>query len=207
MSAILSQRCLELNKNRTAMGTLTVQDAIIKLTSTYDDGTPKAKVICPETMEAFTWSDWASLSEIMTNGDDLLHSSHAYYKVPEVIVLTRYEKVRRPKLHFSRRNIFKRDKMTCQYCGDQPGSEELNIDHVVPRAQGGITSWENCVLSCVDCNRRKRDRTPHQANMVLLSKPKKPDTGNIFKFDLGNRPLKSWKAFISEAYWNVELED
>ena len=68
---------------------------------------------------------------------------------------------------FSRRNIFKRDRYVCQYCGSQPGSEELTIDHVVPRSQGGVSSWTNCVLACMTCNKRKADRTPEQAGMML----------------------------------------
>ena len=75
----------------------------------------------------------------------------------------------------------------------------------MPRAQGGLTTWENCVLACVECNRKKRDRTPSQAGMKLLSIPKKPDL-KFFRFDTVT-PLKSWKAFIDSAYWSVELEN
>ena len=84
-------------------------------------------------------------------------------RVPEVIVLAEYDRLPTAAVTFSRRNIFKRDHWTCQYCGAQPGSEELTIDHVLPRSQGGISTWENCVLACVACNKRKADRTPEQA--------------------------------------------
>ena len=105
---------------------------------------------------------------------------------------------------FSRRNVFKRDKLTCQYCGKQPGGEELTIDHVVPRAQGGRSSWTNCVLACVDCNSRKAARTPSEARMKLHKQPVRPNWKPIYAQRM-NR-IQSWNNIISEAYWNVELE-
>ena len=71
--------------------------------------------------------------------------------------------------------MFKRDHYTCQYCGVQPGGEELTIDHVVPRSQGGTSTWENCVLACVTCNKRKADRTPQQAGLKLRQAAGSPD--------------------------------
>lgn len=204
MSAILTtKKCLVLNKNWTPVGTVTLQDAIIKLFSTYDDGTPKARIIEPSSYQTFTWDDWSKLRPLVT--DEKIAASNMNFKIPEIILLSRYEKLPRPKVHFSRRTLYKRDKLKCQYCGCQPGSEELTIDHVVPRAQGGMTTWENCVLACVDCNRKKRDRTPKQACMKLLTEPKKPDM-NFFRFDT-IKPVKSWEAFLGEAYWNVGIGD
>jgi hypothetical protein len=204
MSAILSNRkCLVLNKNWTPVGTVTLQRAIIMLFSTYDDETPKARIIDHETYQAFTWEDWAKLRPSMT--DEKIAAANMFFKIPEVILLSRYEKLPRPKVHFSRRTLYKRDKLTCQYCGHQFPSEELTIDHVIPRAQGGVTAWDNCVLACVACNRRKANRTPKQANMKLLKEPKKPDT-NLFRYD-SLKPVKSWEAFLGEAYWNVGIGD
>ncbi len=72
-------------------------------------------------------------------------------------------------------SLFKRDKMGCQYCGKQPGSEELTIDHVVPRAQGGQSTWTNCVLASIDCKSKKADRTPSKTPMRLRKEPVRPD--------------------------------
>jgi 5-methylcytosine-specific restriction endonuclease McrA len=105
---------------------------------------------------------------------------------------------------FSRRNVFKRDHYACQYCGIQPGSEELSIDHVIPRSHGGTSSWENCVLACVACNKRKADRTPQQAGMKLSRQPVRP-TWKPF-YAAHRVRIASWAKFVSEAYWNVELE-
>ena len=105
---------------------------------------------------------------------------------------------------FSRRNIFKRDRFTCQYCGVQPGSEELTLDHVIPRAQGGESRWENCVLACLTCNKRKADRTPQQAGIRLKHEPVKPTWNPLYTAH--ELRIESWSKFVSEAYWNVELE-
>lgn len=81
---------------------------------------------------------------------------------------------RQLRLPCSRRAVFARDRETCQYCGQQPGRANLTMDHVIPRSQGGQTTWENVVTACRDCNHRKGGRTPEQANMVLLSTPRQP---------------------------------
>ncbi len=76
---------------------------------------------------------------------------------------------------FSRRNVAKRDHYTCQYCGAQPGAEGITIDHVVPRSQGGTSSWTNCVAACETCNAKKSDRTPDRAGMKLRRRPFRPE--------------------------------
>jgi 5-methylcytosine-specific restriction endonuclease McrA len=173
------------------------------LFSYYVDGEPKARVIEPGSYQTMTWEDWSKLKVLAT--DEVIQGARIQFKIPEIILLSRYDKLPQPKVHFSRRNLYKRDGMTCQYCGDMPGSQELTVDHVIPRAQGGDTSWENCVLACVKCNRRKADKTPKQAHMKLAKTPKKP---HLRMFNLGSmKPCESWRAFISEAYWNIEMGD
>jgi 5-methylcytosine-specific restriction endonuclease McrA len=111
-----------------------------------------------------------------------------------------------PAAVFSRRNLFRRDHNQCQYCGLRPGTAELSIDHVFPRSRGGKSSWENCVLACMDCNRRKRDRTPEEAGMRMLKRPEKPRWSPVLEVPVG-RVRQSWERFVSEAYWNVKLEE
>ena len=81
----------------------------------------------------------------------------------------------------------------------------MTIDHVTPRAQGGLSTWENCVLACVACNARKANRTPEQARMKLRKVPHRP----AWKPHYGASGLRieSWSRVLSEAYWNVTLED
>ena len=96
-------------------------------------------------------------------------------EIPLVIRLVRYIKIpRRLRLPCSRRGVLMRDRETCQYCGAQPGRAHLTVDHVVPRSRGGQTTWENVVAACRDCNHRKGGRTPDEANMTLMSKPRQP---------------------------------
>lgn len=91
----------------------------------------------------------------------------------------------------------------CQYCGGRPGSELLNLDHIVPTARGGLSTWTNCVISCIPCNTKKGCRTPEEAGMKLRRTPFKPD----YNFAIGKFRLESWRNFVSAAYWNVELEN
>jgi 5-methylcytosine-specific restriction endonuclease McrA len=97
------------------------------------------------------------------------------FDVPLVIRLVRYIRIpRRLKLPCSRRGVFARDREICQYCGTQPGRAQLTMDHVIPRSQGGTTTWENVVTACRECNHRKGGRTPEQANMLLMTTPRQP---------------------------------
>ncbi|WP_298815270.1 HNH endonuclease [Chloroflexus sp.] len=104
-----------------------------------------------------------------------LRAQSVTYSVPLVIRLVRYIRIpRQLRLPCSRRGVFARDRETCQYCGQQPGRAHLTMDHVIPRSQGGQTTWDNVVTACRDCNHRKGGRTPEQANMTLLSIPRQP---------------------------------
>ena len=124
--------------------------------------------------------------------------------VPEVIALKKFDRMPEASVTFSRRNIFKRDRFTCQFCGAQPKADELTIDHVVPRAQGGESTWENCVLACISCNHKKADRTPAQANMKLRKVPARPKWNPAFVRHAVR--MDSWQKFVSEAYWNAIIE-
>lgn len=96
-------------------------------------------------------------------------------EIPLVIRLVRYIRIpRRMRLPCSRRGVLARDRETCQYCSTQPGRLYLTIDHVLPRSRGGLTTWENIVTACRECNHRKGGRTPDEANMALLSVPRQP---------------------------------
>lgn len=119
------------------------------------------------------------------------------YPMPSVVRVLRSFKRDRIRVKFSRINIYTRDKFTCQYCGEVFHTEELNLEHVVPRARGGKTTWENVVTSCIPCNDRKADKTPEQAGMRLLTKPKKPSylpTITIKDMDRRNIP-EEWRGY------------
>jgi 5-methylcytosine-specific restriction endonuclease McrA len=162
-----------------------------------------ACVIDPDDFQLYTWSDWAKLAP--RDGEPFIRTVRFQLRVPEVLALTRHDRARHQTVTFSRRNLFKRDHSTCQYCGCQPGTEELTIDHVIPRAQGGQTTWENCALACVPCNARKANRTPDQAGMKLRRPPIRPSWKPLY--DAAGIRIASWSRFLSDAYWNVPLEN
>ncbi|HWL07731.1 MAG TPA: HNH endonuclease [Planctomicrobium sp.] len=196
VSAVLNRPTLVLNRNWQPVGVATVARSLVKVWN------ETARIIDPTDYQQYDWSDWACL--VPNEEEPVIRTQNNRLRVPEVIVLTSYDRLPSNVVTFSRRNIFKRDRFTCQYCHKQPGSEELTIDHVLPRAQGGTSTWENCVLACTDCNARKADRTPDQARMPLRRPPVRPVWQPLYGSH-GMR-IESWSRFVSEAYWTVELE-
>jgi 5-methylcytosine-specific restriction endonuclease McrA len=145
--------------------------------------------------------------EVISSHDREIHSPKFSFKLPSVIRLLRYIKIKRQidYVPFSRANIYARDNHTCQYCAESLPSSELTFDHVVPVAQGGRKDWENIVTCCIPCNRRKGGRTPEQAGMHLTRIPRRPDKAPAIRITIGlkNAP-ESWRDYF---YWHVELDD
>jgi hypothetical protein len=196
------RKVLVLNKSWRAVGIIPLEKALKKVSTSYKDGTPKARIIdCVHDFQSMTWEDWSRLRP--ADGEQGMKSVNAVFRIPEVIQYTRYDKLPAQKIHYNRRTIYRRDNNTCQYCGKRKSSEELSVDHVVPRCQGGLTTWENIVVACTDCNAHKAGRTPDEAGMTLLSIPVRPK----YNFYVGEIRVKSWEAFLGEAYYNVELEN
>jgi len=108
--------------------------------------------------------------------DEIIRSMKLAFPLPSVARLRKAIHGFKKGVKFSRVNVFTRDGYCCQYCGVQKPARELNYEHVIPRAQGGQTVWENIVTSCYPCNNRKGNKTPAQAGMTLRKKPMKPKT-------------------------------
>jgi 5-methylcytosine-specific restriction endonuclease McrA len=203
MTITLNEPVLVLNKCWTPINTIRLEEAITMLFKSEKNGDPKARIVDYPSYQTFTWEDW---SELKPRLDEIcIRSAHIRFKIPEVILLSKYERLPKLTCHFSRRNLYKRDDCTCQYCGIKPGTKELTIDHVVPSSRGGKSTWENCVLACVDCNRKKANRLPHEAGMKLAKEPKQPHVP-MFRVDV-NKRIESWEAFLGAAYWNVGIGD
>jgi 5-methylcytosine-specific restriction endonuclease McrA len=94
------------------------------------------------------------------------------YPRPSVIQLQKMIRRPHPRVRLSKREVFRRDEFTCQYCGRQ--TPHLTIDHVIPRHKGGSHSWANLVAACPPCNRRKGGRTTDEAHMRLQRIPREP---------------------------------
>jgi 5-methylcytosine-specific restriction endonuclease McrA len=198
--ALLDRPALVLNRGWTPIQVTSAREAI----SMVAKGT--ALIIEPGTFathDLVTWND-VSRAKARFEGETI-RSARLALVPPEVILLKTYPGQGVQAVVFSRKNLFKRDRYTCQYCGTQPGPEELTIEHIVPRSKGGLSGWENCVLACIPCNKRKADRTPEQAGMKLRSTPRKPTWKALVRVAPRER-RESWDAFLSRAYWEVELE-
>jgi len=120
--------------------------------------------------------------------------------VPDIIVLNKYDRLPNREIKYTRQSIFERDRFICQYCGKKFKRNELEVEHVIPRAQGGKSIWSNVVAACNSCNSKKRDRTPEEAGMKLLKKPHEPKWYGPFE-KLKNKPhiRPSWKVFMEKV--------
>ena len=194
-----SSKVLVLNRSWIAVGITTLESAITKVCSFYKDGTPKAKIIdCVDDFQSFNWSDWSKIRP--DENKNFIQTVNNTFKIPEIIQFTKYDKIPSRKVHYNRRTIFLRDNNQCQYCASKT---DLTLDHLIPKCQGGLTTWENVVAACVKCNLKKAGRTPKEAKMSLLKKPIKP---KLKPLSSAVR-VKSWEHFLGEMYYVVELDN
>jgi 5-methylcytosine-specific restriction endonuclease McrA len=205
----LDASVLVLNKLFMAVHVISVRRAFVLLCKEL------AEVVSQEDGQFATYDfqTWREISEYRLKNfqyreeeDDWVRTASTQIQVPRVIRLLDYEKVPRHAVKFNRRNIFARDNNQCQFCGKRFPTTELSLDHVVPRSQGGVSSWENIVCACIDCNVRKGGRTPKQAHMSLIRKPEKPKRSPLLNLKLTSKKYHSWKTFLDNAYWSVELK-
>ena len=162
----------------------------------------------------FTGHDFCSWQQVSQARANHQRSHHEWVccvrfdlVVPRIIRLLLYDRLPRQTVKFNRRNIYARDRNHCQYCGKRYATSELSLDHIIPRAQGGISTWENVVCSCVKCNVRKGGRQPAEAGLRLIAKPTKPNRPPAITLRLTSQKYASWKQFLNNAYWSVELKD
>ncbi len=159
---------------------------------------------------SYDFDDWRELSELARQFEpqahDWIRTVRYDIAVPRIIRLAFYDRLPTQEVKFNRRNLYARDSNRCQYCGHRYSTTELSLDHVVPRSQGGPSSWENIVCACLKCNIKKGGRTPVQAGMALIRKPTKPRRNPSISMKLADDRYRSWKAFLDNAYWSVELK-
>lgn len=156
--------------------------------------------------QTFDFDSWSHLS--VSVRDESVGLVNRVIRVPRVILLVGYDRVPKRQVRFSRYNIYARDNCTCQYCGHKLPRHELNLDHVIPRSRGGISTWENVVCSCHACNRHKGGRTPQEAKLTLLRKPYKPRWTPFMQETFNLSRYREWLPFLSTvdvSYWNTEL--
>ena len=194
---MLDRKTLVLNRAWNPVATTTVRRAIVLMSR------GAAGAVDPETYELADWTAWIEgdrSSEGTVRGVDFL------FPVPDVIILREYGGVPRQTVPYTRRNVYRRDAMRCQYCGAMPGIGALTIDHVIPRSRGGGTSWENCVAACLRCNGRKADRLVSESGMRLLREPFAPTwPGGLDPRVVRSRPV--WHRFLPEGRLRALLDE
>lgn len=158
----------------------------------------------------YNFQSWCDVSrfkhQFEPDSQDWISTVNFHIAVPRIIRLLFYDRLPRSEVKFNRRNIFARDKNSCQYCGRRFPTNELSLDHIIPRSLGGKATWDNIVCACTDCNVKKGGRTPKQAHMTLVRLPVKPKRNPLLHVHLGHQRYKSWKQFLDHAYWSVELK-
>lgn len=133
-------------------------------------------------------------ASLVMNGRGIIQSVSRIYPRPSIIRLGMMVKRPRPSVKLNKREIFRRDNYTCQYCGQR--KKNLTVDHVIPRRLGGNHTWENLVAACAACNHRKGGRTNEQAGMYLPHKPKSPSSSAQYIFDRYVKGNEEWGPFL-----------
>lgn len=132
-------------------------------------------------------------AELLENHSGEVHTVTAVFDVPSIIRLVYLVKRPYAPRKLSNKEIFLRDKFTCQYC--QKKTQDLTMDHVIPRRQHGPHTWENVVAACPRCNLHKAGRTPAEANMKLMREPKAPQP-NPYRMLQNYVILEQWLPYV-----------
>lgn len=199
----MNQSALVLNKSFFAVHITGVRQVMAML---Y---TGEAEAV-DENCVCYDFKDWAELSAMMAeNRNGFVNTVTMRVAIPDVIRLTRYNRLPKRDVKFSRSNIYQHYKRKCCYCAERIAPADATWDHVIPRAKGGKTDWTNIVLSCRGCNSRKSDKTPEEAGMTLLVKPSRPEWKGARTITvMAPAPIPvAWQTFIDRYYWDSEIED
>lgn len=201
MSLVLTQQVLVLNRLWQAVNICSVRRALSLL---FEGHAQVVQGNLQGDFKTYTFDQWRDLSRLGPDEESLCTVSFRM-RIPRVILLQVFDRLPKKEVKFTRHNIFERDGNTCQYCGRIFDRRDLNLDHVVPRDRGGPTQWDNIACSCIPCNTRKANRTPAEAGMRLIRKPKRPKWRPFVQVSFGAPIHESWRHFLDLAYWNVEL--
>jgi len=183
---------LILNKNWVAINVTTVERAFILMCR------DSARALCPVSYETFLIDRWIERSIERSDeltAEEVIRTPNIAIEVPEVVILSEYGGVPFTEVNWSRRNLYKRDSYTCQYCNTPGSPGDLTIDHIKPRSRGGRNGWTNCVTSCLSCNTFKADKPLRETGMKLIKEPKTPKWQPIAGMIPKEHP-ESWSKFL-----------
>lgn len=137
--------------------------------------------------------------EVVEEYEHDIRSVSLVIKAPAVVRLLKFVRIGKKAPPLCRSNVLARDNFQCQYCSKVLTSKEATLDHVIPRSQGGRTTWENVVCCCGACNRKKGGRTPSEARMPLQKRPVRPDWLPVLSFKLHGNVPSAWHIFLHSA--------
>lgn len=208
---ILNQPVLCLNQVWQSIGQKTVKEALVAMLGGADGHNPPALAINmdyevaedgsidwnnPSQATPVDWEEWQTLP--VRDYDLAIHTGTKTFRCPRVIIQPNYAKMPMVNPRPTKDAIRKRDGGICQYTGKKLSWAESNIDHVIPRAQGGKNTFENMVLSCKELNSKKADKTPKQAGLTLLRKPTAPKPAPVSStITVARHP--SWVYFLDKV--------
>ncbi|MCC1491628.1 HNH endonuclease [Cognatishimia sp. F0-27] len=158
-------------------------------------------------LSLWSWQDAVKAAfldrvDIVAEYEEVVRSPSMTLKIPSVVVLKDFVKPQK-RVAFTRFNLFLRDEFRCQYCGSRG---ELTFDHVVPRAAGGRTSWENVVAACAPCNLRKGSKSLRQVGFALRKPPRRPGAQELLNLGRKFPPNHLHESWMDFLYWDAELE-
>jgi len=165
MSGSLSKKVMVLNKHWHPIRIVSVERAI--KTAVRE----RAAILDEDTFNPCTWDEWCLLEDVEKTG---IRTTSGYIRLPLVIILNTYDKVPAHKVRPSRKNVWVRDKGTCQYSGRKLSLKDATVDHVIPSSKGGGNDWCNLALCDPVINRKKGNKTNAQAGLTLKRKPVAP---------------------------------
>ena len=187
----IDRRCvLILNKNWVPINTTTPKDSFSMMYCDHARGV----LIEDNSITPLKWNDWINLK--LKDQDRKIKTVRGYYKIPSVIVLTRYDKIPKQMASFTQKNLWYRDNFTCQYTGKKLTKLTGNIDHVIPKSRGGKTSWENCVLAHKSINAIKADKSLEEVGLKLFKTPSPPKIMPVSFFIKNDDRINDWNLFL-----------
>jgi len=195
------------------VGYKTVKDAIISLTGSESKPEPSSHALDieygfnsdgsvdfdnPISMRPVTWSEWITLP--IREWDLTINGANRTYRVPTVIIAINFDRmpVKSFKGKPSKESIWMRDGGIDQYTGKQLSKDNGTLDHIIPRSRGGLDTWENLVLTSKEVNSKKSNKTPEEAGLKLIRKPKTPTPTPVMHL-IKEARHNDWKHFLIKS--------
>lgn len=208
---LLNLNVLSLNRSYQPLGIINLKNAVKSVVN------GRAEIVKVDSKGHYysynihSWAELSSLKRMLEEEDGtedwLINNEDYAIEAPRIIRFLNHDRVHFRGIKFNRKNLFIRDNYTCQYCGKTGKDITLQLEHVIPKSRGGKAMWTNTVCACHNCNSKKGSKTPEEAGMKLIRKPFVPKYIPLGKAKLEKEKYYSWKNFISDLYWNIEIED